>query len=184
MNTENDDTAGISFEDSQNNVGDKYFIYIIDGNAHVSCFFWFSSPDQLLNSIINYMDFWQWDNGSDEALDDLTNIIQKHPDATELNYELQRELSEYMEGHAGITLYEWGTFDDLCSSDDSFCEEIRSDFREYQAEMSDDYDEDEEDEDEDERDPNEELDDLPDSSRPISDEEMDSFCDYLMQIPS
>lgn len=182
MVTENDDTAGISFEDSQNNVGDKYFMYIIDGGAHVSCFFWFSSSEQLLNSIMNYMDYWQWGNGFEEALQDLSGIILKHPDAIELKYELQSELSKYMEKHAGITLYGWGTFDDLCNSDDSFCEEIRCDFREYQRDMNDDYEDDEEDEDE--RDQNEELDDLPDSSRPISDDELDSFCDYLIQIPS
>ncbi len=65
----------ISFEDSQLNVGDNYYIYIEDGNAHVSCYFWFDSLEQLLLSIKEHCDFWQWGNGLEQAKHDLSNIV-------------------------------------------------------------------------------------------------------------
>ena len=85
----------ISFDESQFNVGDNYYIYIEDGNAHVSCYFWFDSLEQLLLSIKDHCDFWQWGNGLEQAKYDLSNIIDSQLPTAEFDDELINDVVIY-----------------------------------------------------------------------------------------
>jgi hypothetical protein len=166
----------ISFEDSQLNVGDNYYIYIEDGNAHVSCYFWFDSLAQSLLSIKEHCDFWQWGNGLEQAKHDLSNIIDSQLPTAEFDDELMSQINAYMQEHAGICLYSWGAFEELCSGSDDFSKEVRTEFREECANSYDEYDPEYDEDSEDE--------DLASESRPISEEEMEDFCAYLINMPS
>jgi hypothetical protein len=72
-----------------------------------------------------------------------------------------------MSFNAGVTLYAWGEFEDLLSSDDPFCAEVRSDFRDTQLDQGDDEQAQE-----------------ADAARAISPEEMDDFFEFLTETPT
>jgi nucleosome binding factor SPN SPT16 subunit len=77
------------------------------------------------------------------------------------------QINAYMQEHAGIFLYSWGSFEELCSGSDDFSKEVRAEYREDCANS---YDESEPEDD--------------DDSRPISEEQQEDFCEYLMNTPS
>ena len=154
------------FYDAQSYGGDNYFLYIIQEGEHegggTSCYFWFSSPSQLLASIKNHMDFWEWAEGWEEASAKLAEIIDSHADATSLGDKLVSQLDHYAYENAGIKLWALGTFEDLCSGHDAFCVEARTDFRgngDWDDENSDEAN--------------------GDPSRPISEDEIDEFIEFL-----
>lgn len=157
----------IDFHDAQGNVGDSYFVYAIQGGAHsgggVSCYFWFSSSEHFFQSLIAHGDFWDWGNDWEVASGDIKDIVSLSIDS-ETIFEA---LCKYMSSNAGVTLYAWGAFEDLLSSDDPFCEEVRSDFRDTQLNEDDDEQEQE-----------------TDAARAISPEEMDDFCEFLAETPT
>lgn len=130
-----DNNPGIDFLDAQSNVGAPYFLFTIQEGASagggVSCYFWFESPEQLIGSIKNQMDFWTWGNGCDEASVALAKIIDTYKSPTSLDDKLRSNLSEYTRRHAAVHLWAWGTFEDLCSGFDPFSIETRSEFREW-----------------------------------------------------
>jgi hypothetical protein len=168
MNTSTAQTLPpIDFHDAQGNVGDSYFVYIIQGGAHsgggVSCYFWFSSVEHFFQSLIAHGDFWDWSNDWEVALGDIKDIVSSTIDS-ETIFEV---LCKYMSSNAGVTLYAWGAFKDLLYSDDPFCEEVRSDFRDAQLDQDDD-----------------EQEQGADAARAISPEEMDDFCEFLAEIPT
>jgi len=166
----------ISFDESQFNVGDNYYIYIKDGNTHVSCYFWFDSPAQFFLSIKEHCDFWSWGNGLEQAKHDLSNIIDSQLPTAEFDDELISQINAYMQDHAGICLYSWGAFEELCAGSDDFSKEVRTEFR---HEYGDSYEDDLE-----EYDQNSEDEDQASDARPISEEEQEDFCKYLMNMPS
>lgn len=148
----------------------EYFIYIEvepePPGEGFNYYFWFSSPRQLLNSIINNMGTWDWlwRIEYDEAAAALRSIIDTHNDATLLPDELRSSLGKYIYENSGIHLYAWGTFKQLCSSDSGFCMEIRSDFRDqvWDAESCEDAE-------------------ALSTSRPITADEQEAFLDFLHQ---
>ena len=79
-----------------------------------------------------------------------------------------------MQEHAGIFLYSWGAFEELCSGSDDFSKEVRTEFREDFANSYDEYDPEE----------NDDSDEESNDARSISEEEMEDFCTYLMNMPS
>jgi hypothetical protein len=81
-----------------------------------------------------------------------------------------------MQEHAGICLYSWGAFEELCAGSDDFSKEVRTEFR---HEYGDSYEDDLE-----EYDQNSEDEDQASDARPISEEEQEDFCKYLMNMPS
>lgn len=100
---------------------------------------------------------------SEVALGDIKDIVSSSIDS-ETIFE---SLCKYMSSNAGVTLYAWGEFEDLLSSDDPFCAEVRSDFRDTQLDQ--DYDEKEQE---------------ADAARAISPGEMDEFCESLAETPT
>jgi hypothetical protein len=162
----NPEVEPIDFYESQTDAGKPIFIYTIDSNAHVSCYFWFDSYCQLLASIIEHGDFWHWNADWSDAKRALTDIIEKYPENIDVNDDLMSELQDYMLENANIHLYAWGTFEELCTGDDEFSKEVREEFREA-------YSENYEDE-EDETEPTSE----------ITETELDDFLQYLVDIPS
>jgi nucleosome binding factor SPN SPT16 subunit len=79
------------------------------------------------------------------------------------------QVNAYMQEHAGVFLYSWGSFEELCSGSDDFSKEVRTQFRE---ECANSYDEsDPEDDDDSEKES--------DDARSISEEEQEDFCQYL-----
>ncbi|MBV5300183.1 MAG: hypothetical protein J0649_00140 [Methylococcales bacterium] len=86
----------ISFDESQLNVGDNYYIYIEDCNAHVSCYFWFDSLAQFFLFIKEHCDFWQWGNGLEQAKLDLSNIIDRQLPTAEFDDELISQINANM----------------------------------------------------------------------------------------
>lgn len=168
----------IDFYEAQGNIGDSYFLYISQNpeTDPVSCYFGFSSAEQLLNSLVQHLDFWEWSEGSEEASEAMKKIIASDPDAVNLSDQLLSRLNEYTKHHASLYLIAWGKFDDLCVSSDPFCEVVRIEFRESVDNW--DYDEDP-DESEDAVDEN-----TTDLSRPIDAAEIDEFIEYLSQTPT
>ena len=81
------------------------------------------------------------------------------------------QINAYMQEHAGVCLYSWGTFEELCSGSDDFSKEIRVEFREECADSYDEYDPEEGDDDSEKE---------SDDARPISEDEQEDFCEYLM----
>jgi hypothetical protein len=162
------------FSDAQFRDSEEYFLYVIESGEHAgggtSCYFWFESFAQLLESIKENYDFWEWQN--DFVGDDLNKIIGDSGSVSELNEELKSELGAYMHENAGIILYYWGKFSGLCSGLSEFCIEVRADFR---SSIEDDECHSAEAEGEDGR---------ADLSRPISLEEVDAFVRFLNQTPS
>ncbi len=156
---------------------DQYFIYVIEdgdrGGGGISCYFWFSSPAQLLNAIKKHMDFWECSDGWEEASRELAEIIDNHPDALRLDDGLRAELSGYVTEHASIHLYAWGTFKELCAGEDDFCRQVRTDFREGLG-WDDDYDDEEHSDDQANV----------DSSRPIAVDETAGFIEFLNNSPT
>ena len=131
--SDQNDDAEIDFFEAQQNVGSDYFMYIIqDGvvsGGGTSCYFWYSSPSQMLNCIKNYIDFWSWRDGPEESSRVLAAIIDGAPNAVSLSDDLRQDLDKYMKQNAGIHLWSWGRFSDLCTSSDIFCEDVRREFR-------------------------------------------------------
>ena len=119
-----------NFYDAQGFGGDKYFMYVIDQNGQTSCYFWFSGPAQLLNAIKEHMDFWGWRDGWSEAAEALEKIINAHPNPTLLDGSLCAQINSYIEEHAGLRIWAWGTFEDLTCGSQAFSVEVRSEFRE------------------------------------------------------
>ena len=172
--TEFSDNEARDFSEAQFRISEEYFLYIIESGEHAgggtSCYFWFDSFQQLLDSIKENYDFWEW--GNDFVEDDLNRIIGDSGSVSELSEEVKSELSAYMHENAGIILYYWGKFSDLCSGSSAFCVEVRADFRSFieddkchSAEAEGD-------------DGGAHL------SRPISPEEVDAFVRFLNQTPS
>jgi hypothetical protein len=126
--------TGIDFYQAQGNVGDSYFLYTIQDGEHsgggVSCFFWFKSAKQLLDSIRTSMDFWEWRDGFDQASIDLSKIIDSFENAEILDQRLLSKLSDYTHKNAGIHLWERGTLEQLYSGYEPFSSETRREFRE------------------------------------------------------
>jgi hypothetical protein len=119
----------ISFESSQGNLGDDYYVYIIDLNGHVSCFFWFDTISQFIASIAAYGDFWMWGNDwtkAKEKLESIVKLVQSNEISDEKGMNM---IAKYMGENAGLSLYAWGSFSQLCNGNDEFSKEIRSDFR-------------------------------------------------------
>ena len=169
----NADDSAVNFYDAQSKGSEEYFLYIIQDGEHAgsgtSCYFWFSSPTQLLNSIKAHMDFWDWQDGWDSAADDLAKIIDSDPQPTHLSGALESKLDAYMYENAGIHLWAWGTFADLCASGRPFCAEVRKDFREALASANwEDGSESEE----------------QDMSKPIAIIEIDDFVEFLNDTPT
>ena len=135
MNKTNDNTTGIDFWTAQEDPGNAYFLFTIQDGAYsgggTSCYFWYDSEEQLLNSIKSHMDFWNWGNGFDDAAVALAKIIDAYDSPNSLDNKLLSELSDYSHRNAGVHLWAWGTFTNLCSGDDSFCVETRSEFRDW-----------------------------------------------------
>ena len=129
------DHSGIDFYEAQQNAGDSYFLFTIQegesAGGGVSCYFWFSSFEQLINSIRLHMDFWNWRNGFDEASKALSKIIDAHKESDILDSKLLSKLNEYSQKNAGVRLWEWGTYEDLCSGHEPFSLETRSEFRDW-----------------------------------------------------
>lgn len=165
--------ASVSFYDSQFKGSKEYFLYIIQEGSHAgggtSCYFWFLSPAQLLNSIKMRMDFWKWRDGWNIAARDLAAIIDAETTPTDLGRSLKANLNSYMRDHAGIHLWAWGTFADLCAGTQPFCAEARKDFREALARANWDADS---------------GSDGQDASRPIAESELDDFVDFLDETPT
>jgi hypothetical protein len=163
------------FYDAQGFGDGEYFMYVIEdedrGGGGTSCYFWFSSPAQLLNAIKKHMDFWECREGWEVASRDLAEIIDKHPNAMKLDEGLRAELSGYVTEHASIHIYAWGTFNELCTGEDDFCREVRKDFRVWD-------DEDEECE------QTVDVDKNTDSSRPIGGDETADFIEFLNNSPT
>lgn len=113
-------------------------------------------------------------NGLEQAKVDLSNIIDSQLPTAEFDDELMPQINTYMQEHAGIFLYSWGSFEELCSSSDDFSKEVRAEYREECANT---YGESEP---EDDDSSEEEFDD----ARPISEEQQEDFCEYLMNTPS
>ncbi len=173
-NKKTDDEEDINFYDAQSNVGDEYYIFTIDnpgGGSGVSCYFGFSTARQLLNCFKNHADFWNWSDGSEIASEEIASIIDSHANPESLESDLEFALDKYMQENAGVHLYSWGKFEDLCSSEDHFCAEVRTEFRESVNSWDDDEND-------------ENTDDEKDQSRPIEAGELDSFIDYLMRMPT
>jgi len=126
-----EETEDRDFYDAQSFGGDKYFMYIIDQNGQTSCYFWFSSPAQLLNAIKVHMDFWEWREGWDEASEELEKIIDSHPNPTRLDDTLCGRLNAYIDAHAGIRIWAWGKFEEVVSGNERFSVEVRTEFREH-----------------------------------------------------
>lgn len=127
--------CGIDFEEAQENPGSAYFLFTIQDGASsgggASCYFWYDSPEQLLNSIKSHMDFWNWGNGIENASLAIAKIIDKYDNPYALDNMLLSELSDYSHRNAGVHLWAWGTFEDLCSDYDPFCVETRTEFRDW-----------------------------------------------------
>lgn len=157
----------IDFHDAQGNVGDSYFVYTIQGGAHsgggVSCYFWYSAAEHFFQSLIAHGDFWDWGNDWEVALGDIKGIVNSSIDS-ETTFQALRK---YMFSNAGVNLYAWGAFEDLLCSDDPFCAEVRSDFRDAQLDLDDDEQEQE-----------------AIAARAISPEEIDDFCEFLAETPT
>lgn len=130
-----DSASGIDFLDAQENVGSAYFLFTIQDGATAgggtSCYFWYDSSEQLLDSIKSRMDFWNWGNRFDDASVALAKIIDTEENPCALDNKLLSRLSDYSHRNAGVHLWAWGTFQDLCSGDDHFSLETRSEFREW-----------------------------------------------------
>jgi hypothetical protein len=77
------------------------------------------------------MDFWNWRNGFDEASEALSKIIDSHKESDILDSKLLSKLNEYSQKNAGVRLWEWGTYEDLCSGHEPFSLETRSEFRDW-----------------------------------------------------
>jgi hypothetical protein len=157
----------IDFYKAQVNAGDSYFVYTIQGSGHsgggVSCYFWFSSVEHFFQSLIAHGDFWEWGNGWEVAFRDVTDILSASIDSETI----LQALCKYMSSNAGVTLYAWGAFEDLLSSDDPFCAEVRSDFRDTQLDQ-DEFEQEQE----------------ADAARAISPEEIEDFCEFLAETPT
>ena len=157
----------IDFYDAQGNIGDSYFVYTVQGGSQggggVSCFFWFLSAEHFFQSLIVHGDFWQWGNDWEIASKDIEEIVSSSIDSETIF----KTLSKYLSSNAGVTLYAWGSFDDLVSSDDPFCSEVRSDFRETRLDQGDD-----------------ESMDAAYVNRAISPDEMDDFFEFLAETPT
>lgn len=157
----------IDFYDAQDNVGDSYFVYTIQGGPHsgggVSCYFWFLSAEHFFQSLIAHGDFWEWGNDWEVASGEIKDIVSSSIDS-EAIFEA---LNNYMSSNAGVTLYAWGAFEDMLSSDAPFCSEVRSDFRETRLDQVDD-----------------ESIENADVSRAISLNEMDNFYEFLAETPT
>ena len=129
------DHSGIDFYEAQQNVGDSYFLFTIQkgetAGGGVSCYFWFESFEQMINSIRLHMDFWDWENGFDEASKVISQIIDTYKESSSLEPKLLSKLNEYCEKHAGVHLWECGTYEDLCLGQEPFSLETRSEFREW-----------------------------------------------------
>jgi hypothetical protein len=134
------ETMPIDFYDAQGNVGEPYFVYVIQSGERsgggTSCYFWFSSPKHFFSSLLANGDFWEWRSGWGDASGSLKNIVDS---LSEPQLVLQ-QLDAYFSEEAVVHLYAWGTFDDLLSSDNPFCAEVRADFREKRS-LEDDDDE-------------------------------------------
>jgi hypothetical protein len=160
-------SAPINFYDAQENVGDSYFIYTIQegdqSGGGVSCYFWFLSAEHFVQSLLAHGDFWEWGNGWEVALRDIKGIVSS---SIELDTMFEA-LSDYMWSNAGVTLYSWGAYEDLLSGDDPFCSEVRSDFRGGRIDEDDDESVEE-----------------ANSTRAISLDEMEDFCEFLAQTPT
>lgn len=168
MNTSTAQTLPpIDFQDAQGNVGDSYFVYTIQGGDYsgggVSCYFWFSSAEHFFQSLIAHGDFWDWRNDWLVSVRDIKDIVSSSIDSETIF----QALCKYMSSNAGVTLFAWGEFEDLLSSDDPFCAEARSDFRDTQLDQD-----------------GEEQEQEADAAREISPEELDDFCEFLSETPT
>ena len=135
MTTFQNNACGIDFEEAQENPGSAYFLFTIQygksSGGGTSCYFWYDTAEQLLKSIKTHMDFWHWGNGFENACLALTKIIDKYDNPNALDHKLLSDLSDYSHRNAGVYLWAWGSFKDLCSDNDPFCVETRSEFRDW-----------------------------------------------------
>jgi hypothetical protein len=156
------------FYDAQYREKEEYFVCIDQPGEHAgggtTCYFWFSSPAQLLNSIKNHMDFWEWSDGWADAAEHLAKIIEWHATENTLTDDLLTQLDAYVYEHAGIIILKWGTLKELFSGNDSFFREARRDFREQF--------------DADENKPNR------DATRSIGKRQQEAFIEYLCGMPN
>jgi len=166
MNTREDEGHDDrDFYEAQANIGDPYFMYVIDEGVNgggTSCFLGFESAPQLLNALQIHLDFWQWRNDPETAQRAVAKMIAADVDPYALSETLRVKVSAYMRKHAGVHLGAWGRFDDLCASADRFSSEIRKEFRASDTHESDSPE--------------------PNLQRRISGDEFDAFCDYLAQL--
>lgn len=115
-------------------------------------------------------------NGLEQAKVDLSNIIDSQLPTAEFDDELMPQINTYMQEHARIFLYSWGSFEELCAGSDEFGKEVRTEFREECGDSSEN--------DSEEYDENSEVEDQVSEARPISEEEQEDFCTYLIYMPS
>ena len=130
-----DRDSGIDFYDAQQNVGDPFFLFTIQlggvTGGGVSCYFWYESAEQLLNSIKNHLDFWNWHNGTEKASAEISKIIDSYKKPGSLDSELRSMLSDYTHKNAGVHFWAWGSFGNLCYDQSPFSIETRREFREW-----------------------------------------------------
>ena len=113
-------------------------------------------------------------NGLEQAKVDLSNIIDSQLPTAEFDDELMPQINTYMQEHAGIFLYSWGSFEELCAGSDEFGKEVRTEFREECGDSSEN--------DSEEYDENSEVEDQVSEARPISEEEQEDFCTGMRLI--
>lgn len=166
------ENSAIDFDTARCSSG-EYFMYVIQNGEHsgggTSCYFWFSSPAQLLNSIKHHMDFWEWRDGWEKASDDLTKIIDIYG-TQKLSDGLRADIDDYIYKNAHLNIYGWGSLSDLTTSDGKLFADIRKDFREEAIHRDNENDE--------------TGVDAAKSSRPISLDEMASFIEFISTEPT